>query len=85
MEADHITPWHQGGKTALDNGQMLCKEDNRRKGGRWWKLEFMDNNLIDELIKEWEEDFESVSEQEELDLDNSQSRKIVYQAKMNIE
>ena len=33
MEADHITPWHQGGKTALDNGQMLCKEDNRRKGG----------------------------------------------------
>ena len=34
MEADHITPWHQGGKTALDNGQMLCKEDNRRKGGR---------------------------------------------------
>ena len=34
MEADHITPWHQGGKTELSNGQMLCKEDNRRKGGR---------------------------------------------------
>ena len=33
MEADHITPWHQGGKTELSNGQMLCKEDNRRKGG----------------------------------------------------
>ena len=34
MEADHITPWHEGGKTTLSNGQMLCKEDNRRKGGR---------------------------------------------------
>ena len=34
MEADHIKPWHEGGKTALDNGQMLCIEDNRRKGGR---------------------------------------------------
>ena len=33
MEADHITPWHQGGKTELENGQMLCKEDNRSKGG----------------------------------------------------
>lgn len=31
MEADHITPWSQGGKTALDNGQMLCRECNRRK------------------------------------------------------
>lgn len=34
MEADHIKPWHQGGKTELNNGQMLCKEDNRLKGGR---------------------------------------------------
>jgi hypothetical protein len=33
MEADHITPWHEGGKTASDNCQMLCKDDNRRKGG----------------------------------------------------
>lgn len=41
----------------------------------------MDNNVIDELIKEREEDFESVSEQEELELDDSQSRKIVWQAK----
>ena len=32
MEADHITPWHKGGKN--DNCQMLCKEDNRRKSGR---------------------------------------------------
>ncbi len=34
MEADHITPWHEGGKTTEDNCQMLCKEDNRRKAGR---------------------------------------------------
>ncbi len=33
MEADHITPWHEGGKTTSDNCQMLCKEDNRRKSG----------------------------------------------------
>lgn len=34
MEADHITPWHEGGKTTAANCQMLCMEDNRRKGGR---------------------------------------------------
>nr|WP_244644808.1 DUF262 domain-containing protein [Frigoribacterium sp. CFBP 8766] len=32
MEADHITPWHEGGKTTPDNCQMLCKFDNRSKG-----------------------------------------------------
>jgi uncharacterized secreted protein with C-terminal beta-propeller domain len=34
MEADHITPWHEGGKTSADNCQMLCREDNRRKSGK---------------------------------------------------
>lgn len=34
MEADHITPWHEGGKTNEDNCQLLCKEDNRRKSGK---------------------------------------------------
>lgn len=34
MEADHITPWHEGGKTELSNGQMLCKDCNRRKSGK---------------------------------------------------
>lgn len=34
MEADHVTPWHEGGKTNPANCQMLCKEDNRRKAGR---------------------------------------------------
>jgi len=33
MEADHIDPWHAGGKTNAENCQMLCKEDNRRKSG----------------------------------------------------
>ncbi len=34
MEADHITPWHEGGKTIEENCQMLCKNDNRRKSGK---------------------------------------------------
>lgn len=34
MEADHITPWHEGGKTITENCQLLCKEDNRRKSGK---------------------------------------------------
>jgi len=34
MEADHITPWHEGGKTSAVNCQMLCKDDNRRKSGK---------------------------------------------------
>jgi len=34
MEADHITPWHEGGRTSAANCQMLCREDNRRKSGK---------------------------------------------------
>lgn len=34
MEADHIEPWHEGGKTTAENCQMLCKDDNRRKSGK---------------------------------------------------
>lgn len=34
MEADHITPWHSGGKTEPKNCQMLCRECNRRKSGK---------------------------------------------------
>ncbi|MDP3645986.1 MAG: DUF262 domain-containing protein [bacterium] len=33
MEADHIKPWHEGGKTVASNCQMLCKEHNRTKSG----------------------------------------------------
>ena len=34
MEADHIKPWHEGGKTTAENCQMLCKQDNRTKSGK---------------------------------------------------
>lgn len=34
MEADHIIPWSQKGKTTPDNCQMLCKMDNRTKSGK---------------------------------------------------
>lgn len=34
MEADHITPWHEGGRTNEQNCQLLCKDDNRRKSGK---------------------------------------------------
>lgn len=31
MEGDHIVPWCKGGKTLIENLQMLCKKDNREK------------------------------------------------------
>lgn len=34
MEADHIKPWSEGGKTTTDNCQMICKEDNRVKSSK---------------------------------------------------
>ena len=34
MEADHITPWKEGGTTVAENCQMLCKNCNRIKGGK---------------------------------------------------
>jgi len=34
MEGDHITPWHEGGKTIWENCQMLCKDCNRKKSGK---------------------------------------------------
>lgn len=34
MEADHITPWSEGGKTVPENCQMLCKDCNRRKSNK---------------------------------------------------
>ncbi len=34
MEADHITPWIEGGKTTAENCQMLCKEHNRKKSAK---------------------------------------------------
>ena len=34
MEADHITPWKEGGTTVAENCQMLCRNCNRVKGAR---------------------------------------------------
>lgn len=34
MEADHIDPWHDGGKTVIENCQMLCRHCNRIKSGK---------------------------------------------------
>ena len=34
MEADHITPWSEGGKTDEKNCQMLCKRCNREKSAQ---------------------------------------------------
>ena len=34
LEIDHITPWSNGGRTSLDNAQLLCKHHNASKGNR---------------------------------------------------
>lgn len=34
MEADHIKPWSEGGKTEINNCQLLCKEHNRKKSDK---------------------------------------------------
>ena len=34
MDADHIIPWHKGGKTEESNCQMLCRKCNQEKSGK---------------------------------------------------
>lgn len=34
LEVDHIIPWANGGRTVLDNAQLLCKHHNTSKGNR---------------------------------------------------
>jgi hypothetical protein len=34
MDADHVSAWSKGGKTNIENCQMLCKTHNRAKGNR---------------------------------------------------
>ena len=34
MEGDHITPWCEGGRTVIENCQMLCRDCNRHKGAK---------------------------------------------------
>ena len=35
MEGDHVVPWSKGGKTVLENLQMLCRRDNALKGDKF--------------------------------------------------
>ncbi|MCL2882245.1 MAG: DUF262 domain-containing protein [Coriobacteriia bacterium] len=32
---DHVKPWSRGGKTEVDNGQLLCPDCNARKSDAW--------------------------------------------------
>lgn len=34
MEGDHIKPWREGGRTVVENCQMLCRDCNRHKGAK---------------------------------------------------
>ncbi|MCY4024002.1 MAG: DUF262 domain-containing protein [Anaerolineaceae bacterium] len=34
FEADHVLPHSEGGQTLIENGQVLCREHNRRKGDK---------------------------------------------------
>lgn len=34
MDADHVTAWSKGGKTSIENCEMLCRTHNRAKGNR---------------------------------------------------
>ncbi len=34
MEGDHIIPWSKGGKTIIENLQMLCRYDNNTKSAK---------------------------------------------------
>lgn len=34
MEGDHIKPWREGGRTVIENCQMLCRDCNRQKGAK---------------------------------------------------
>ena len=35
MQGDHIIPWSQGGRTVDDNVQMLCRDHNATKSGKY--------------------------------------------------
>ena len=35
MDADHIKPWSEGGKTEESNCQILHKKYNKQKGAKW--------------------------------------------------
>lgn len=34
LQADHVIPWSRSGRTAIENGQALCKQHNRAKSAK---------------------------------------------------
>ena len=34
MDGDHVMPWWKGGRTKIENLQMLCRTCNLKKGGK---------------------------------------------------
>ena len=59
MEADHIKPWHEGGKTTADNCQMLCKDDNKKI--RKMKIRFLVQKYLN-LTELWINTFITLQE-----------------------
>lgn len=49
MHADHVTPWANGGKTVIENGQALCADCNRKKGIKM-KLPNIKNKHGDSIV-----------------------------------
>jgi superfamily II DNA or RNA helicase len=50
-EADHVTPWSAGGKTSVENCQILSQSANRKKGA----FEFKPRKWQSEFLRDWDE------------------------------
>lgn len=50
-EADHIAPWSAGGKTSVENCQILSQTANRKKGA----FEFKPRKWQAEFLRDWDE------------------------------
>lgn len=50
-EADHIKPWSAGGKTSVENCQILSQAANRKKGA----FEFKPRKWQSEFLRDWDD------------------------------
>ncbi len=41
MEADHVFPFHRGGKTTFNNMVCSCIKCNRSKGTKLWRVKYL--------------------------------------------